>query len=63
RFKKAYFGDCTKDGKPVYFSGDAAVVDENGYITITGRTMKPLILMAVCLTRKSMAKWSVGIPL
>ncbi len=38
RFKKAYFGECMKDGKPVYFSGDAAVVDEKGYITITGRT-------------------------
>ena len=37
RFKKAYFGDCKKDGKPVYFSGDGAMVDENGYITITGR--------------------------
>ena len=38
RFKKAYFGDCKKDGKPVYFSGDAAVYSEEGYITITGRT-------------------------
>jgi len=38
RFKKAYFGECMKNGKPVYFSGDAAVVDEKGYITITGRT-------------------------
>ena len=38
RFKKAYFGDCVKNGKPVYFSGDAAIIDENGYITITGRT-------------------------
>ncbi|WP_455755537.1 acetate--CoA ligase [Sulfurimonas sp.] len=38
RFKKAYFGDCKKDGKPVYFSGDGAMVDEKGYITITGRT-------------------------
>jgi acetyl-CoA synthetase len=37
RFKKAYFGDCVKDGKPVYFSGDGAMVDEDGYITITGR--------------------------
>jgi len=37
RFKKAYFGDCVKDGEPVYFSGDGAMVDENDYITITGR--------------------------
>ncbi len=38
RFKKSYFGDVKKDGKPVYFTGDGAVYDENGYITITGRT-------------------------
>jgi acetyl-CoA synthetase len=38
RFKKAYFGDCKKDGKAVYFSGDGAMIDEKGYITITGRT-------------------------
>lgn len=38
RFKKAYFGDCAKDSKAVYFSGDAAMIDEKGYITITGRT-------------------------
>ncbi|SFV56387.1 Acetyl-coenzyme A synthetase [hydrothermal vent metagenome] len=38
RFKKSYFGDCKIDGKPVYFSGDGAMVDEDGYITITGRT-------------------------
>ncbi len=38
RFVKSYFGDCKKDGKPVYFTGDGAVVDELGYITITGRT-------------------------
>jgi len=37
RFKKSYFGDCVKDGKPVYFSGDGAMIDEDGYITITGR--------------------------
>ena len=38
RFKKAYFGDCKKDGKPVYFTGDGAMIDEDEYITITGRT-------------------------
>ena len=38
RFKKSYFGDCKKDGEPVYFSGDGAMIDEEGYITITGRT-------------------------
>jgi acetyl-CoA synthetase len=37
RYTKAYFSDATKDGKPVYFSGDGAVLDEDGYITITGR--------------------------
>jgi len=37
RYEKAYFGDAVKDGKPVYFSGDGAVRDEDGYITITGR--------------------------
>jgi len=38
RFVKSYFGDCKKDGQPVYFSGDGAMIDEDGYITITGRT-------------------------
>jgi acetyl-CoA synthetase len=38
RFEKSYFGDCKKDGKPVYFTGDGAMMDEEGYITITGRT-------------------------
>ena len=38
RFKKSYFGDCKKDGKPVYFTGDGAMMDDDGYITITGRT-------------------------
>jgi len=37
RYAKAYFGDAVKNGKPVYFSGDGAVLDEDGYITITGR--------------------------
>ena len=37
RYIKTYFGDAKKDGKPVYFSGDGAVLDEDGYITITGR--------------------------
>jgi acetyl-CoA synthetase len=38
RFEKSYFGDCKIDNKPVYFSGDGAMKDEDGYITITGRT-------------------------
>ena len=37
RFVKSYFGNAKKDGKPVYFSGDGAVYDEDGYIWITGR--------------------------
>ncbi|WP_345987306.1 acetate--CoA ligase [Sulfurimonas sp. HSL1-2] len=38
RFVKSYFGDVKKDGQPVYFTGDGANYDEDGYITITGRT-------------------------
>lgn len=38
RFVKSYFGDCKKDGKAVYFTGDGAMMSEDGYITITGRT-------------------------
>jgi acetyl-CoA synthetase len=38
RFIKSYFGDCKKDGKAVYFTGDGAMIDEDDYITITGRT-------------------------
>ena len=37
RFIKSYFSTAKKDGKPVYFSGDGAVYDEDGYIWITGR--------------------------
>lgn len=37
RYKKAYFGDVSKEGRPVYFSGDGAVADKEGYITIVGR--------------------------
>ena len=38
RYVKSYFGDVVKDGKAVYFTGDGARYDEDGYITITGRT-------------------------
>ena len=38
RYKKSYFGDVKKDDKAVYFTGDGARYDEDGYITITGRT-------------------------
>jgi acetyl-CoA synthetase len=38
RFVKSYFGDVKKDGKAVYFTGDGAVYDKDGYITVTGRT-------------------------
>lgn len=38
RYIKSYFGDAKKDGQPVYFTGDGAVYDKDGYITITGRT-------------------------
>lgn len=38
RFEKSYFSNCKKDGKPVYFSGDGAMYDDDGYIIITGRT-------------------------
>jgi len=37
RFVSSYFSTAKKDGKPVYLAGDAAVYDEDGYITITGR--------------------------
>lgn len=37
RYVKSYFGDAKKDGKPVYFSGDGAMIDDDGYVVITGR--------------------------
>ena len=37
RFVKSYFSTAKKNGKPVYFSGDGAIYDEDGYIFITGR--------------------------
>ncbi len=37
RFVKSYFSTARKNGKPVYFSGDGAIYDEDGYIWITGR--------------------------
>ena len=37
RFVSSYFSTAKKDGKPVYFSGDGAIYDEDGYIFITGR--------------------------
>lgn len=38
RYIESYFSQAKKDGKAVYFSGDGAFYDKNGYITITGRT-------------------------
>ncbi len=38
RYKNSYFGEVKKEGKAVYFSGDGAMYDEEGYIFITGRT-------------------------
>jgi acetyl-CoA synthetase len=37
RFIQSYFSRVKIDGKPVYFSGDGAIYDEDGYIWITGR--------------------------
>ncbi|NPA56088.1 MAG: acetate--CoA ligase [Epsilonproteobacteria bacterium] len=37
RFVNSYFSTAKKDGKAVYFSGDGAIYDEDGYIFITGR--------------------------
>lgn len=37
RYKETYFAQVKKNGVPVYFSGDGAYRDEDGYIVITGR--------------------------
>ncbi|NPA11028.1 MAG: acetate--CoA ligase [Epsilonproteobacteria bacterium] len=37
RFVKSYFSTVKKEGIPVYFSGDGAIYDDEGYIFITGR--------------------------
>ena len=37
RYESTYFSKVHKNGKPVYFSGDGALIDENGYIVVTGR--------------------------
>lgn len=37
RYEKTYFSTVHKDGIPIYFSGDEAFVDGDGYFVITGR--------------------------
>jgi acetyl-CoA synthetase len=37
RYESTYFSTVEQAGKPVYFSGDGAYKDEDGYIVITGR--------------------------
>jgi acetyl-CoA synthetase len=37
RYVKSYFSTAKKMGEPVYFSGDGAMYDTDGYIWITGR--------------------------
>eukprot|EP00741_Cyanophora_paradoxa_P011331 tig00020554_g10944.t1 len=37
RFEAGYFGVAKKEGHPVYFSGDGAIYDSEGYVWITGR--------------------------
>jgi acetyl-CoA synthetase len=37
RYESTYFSTVSQNGKPVYFSGDGAYHDEDGYIVITGR--------------------------
>ncbi|HEO65233.1 MAG TPA: acetyl-coenzyme A synthetase, partial [Spirochaetes bacterium] len=37
RYVSNYFSRAKKNGKPVYFTGDGSIYDEDGYIWITGR--------------------------
>jgi acetyl-CoA synthetase len=37
RYRKTYFGDLKKDGRPIYFTGDGARFDEDGYLWVMGR--------------------------
>ncbi|NPA50622.1 MAG: acetate--CoA ligase [Epsilonproteobacteria bacterium] len=37
RFIKSYFSEIKRDNEWIYFSGDGAIRDEEGYITIIGR--------------------------
>ena len=37
RYKKTYFGDIKQNGRPVYFTGDGARLDDDGYLWVMGR--------------------------
>lgn len=37
RFIKSYFSEISRNGRGLYFSGDGAMYDDEGYIFITGR--------------------------
>jgi acetyl-CoA synthetase len=37
RYKKTYFGDLTQNGRSIYFTGDGARLDQDGYLWVMGR--------------------------